>query len=330
MWCVSREFREALQLGWHGWSVIGESVCGKAHWEAACAIWRRGGGSNSSPETASAFARRVICPWLVPAAQPLELFPAEVVKHLPSVMPGYSPATRAWRIQYEDNDEDDSAVLLLVDSQTINTRERGYVHWFDSFSCWSDPGRETFRMRHSIPARPPSAAASVSPLSPPVEMTARWAGGGAAGDPSFIATFLRQRRFSVTVPRRLYYGQREMDVGDYYATEQGVPVDVFYVGSGSTSDCWHLHDGVIIASLRAVFPHHHHQQEADAFEAGGFGFLCARSGRLLHFMPLIEERCASSNLVVSRPGELWVLDKWADRLLYYGFSFSSATPSAEA
>ena len=119
-------------------------------------------------------------------------------------------------------------------------------------------------------------------------------------------------------------------MGDYYATEQGVPVDVFYVGSGSTSDCWHLHDGVIIASLRAVFPHHHHQQEADAFEAGGFGFLCARSGRLLHFMPLIEERCASSNLVVSRPGELWVLDKWADRLLYYGFSFSSATPSAEA
>jgi hypothetical protein len=43
-----------------------------------------------------------------------------------------------------------------------------------------------------------------------------------------------------------------------------------------------------------------------------------RTGKLLHFLPLTEEIGASDLLWVARPGEMWVLEKWANRVLYFG------------
>jgi hypothetical protein len=75
--------------------------------------------------------------------------------------------------------------------------------------------------------------------------------------------------------------------------------------------CWHLHAGVIAASFGNI-----------GADVGGVCFFDARTRRWLHYLPMREEIDASADVVITRPGEMWVLEKWADpsRLQYYGYS----------
>ena len=324
LWCVCKEFRRTLMDSWHSWDLVGRSVCGEAHWNEARRVWDAFIRQRSEP--ASCFARRVMCPWLAPP-QLLELFPADVAKHLPTRAPGYSPLTKVWRIRLEE-DVCGGGVgdLLSVDSQTVNSCRRGLHWWFETAGGEDDQndinGGARFGLHYCIPARPLVAA------SPPSLSTTCTA----AVDPLFVA-FLRRQRYVVKLPRRLYRGYREMDAGEFFGVEEA-EVTIRYRGlslsttpytrSSDSQGCWRMHDGVVAAyfgvqSFSRSGTFGNTPDSVCSLDGGGLCFFDARSGRLLHFMPLVEENGVGvERICVCRPGEMWVLEKWADRLVYYG------------
>lgn len=77
-----------------------------------------------------------------------------------------------------------------------------------------------------------------------------------------------------------------------------------------TDSCWPLHAGVIVAAFAD-----------EASDMGGLGFFGTHTRRLLHFMLLPGEINASPSIMMSLPGEMWVLERWAEpdsRLMHYG------------
>ena len=72
---------------------------------------------------------------------------------------------------------------------------------------------------------------------------------------------------------------------------------------------WSLHAGVVVAAFVDVYN-----------DTGGLCFFSTRSRRLIHFIHVPGENHVSDRIMTSRPGEMWVLETWADpsRVLYYG------------
>ena len=74
--------------------------------------------------------------------------------------------------------------------------------------------------------------------------------------------------------------------------------------------CWNIHAGVAAAAF------------SDAHtDTGCIGLFATRAPhRLLHFIPTPGDTTPSAEVLISRPAELWVLERWAEpesRLLYY-------------
>jgi hypothetical protein len=87
-----------------------------------------------------------------------------------------------------------------------------------------------------------------------------------------------------------------------------------YIGPPTIHDpltCWEIHAGVAAAAFCDTYN-----------DAGCIGFFTATAPhRLVHFIPTPGETNPSAEIVISRPAELWVLERWAEpqsRLLYYG------------
>ena len=75
--------------------------------------------------------------------------------------------------------------------------------------------------------------------------------------------------------------------------------------------CWHIHAGVAAIACEDLHD-----------DAGCVAFSTTQAPyRLLHAVHLPGETSPSAGIVISRPAELWVLERWAEpqsRLLYYG------------
>jgi hypothetical protein len=303
MWCVCCGFRAALMDSWHSWTMVGRRVCGDEWWDGALPS-----SSLLKNENASQFARRVICPWLM-TPRFMDVFPPSIWSKLAvQDEPGEQPRSRAWRIQMNDDE-----ATLIVDSQT-STPMRAFL--FRDVDLRSNNDR--FRVTFTIPAR--SAADDGSVYGGPGEFSKQHDSSSSRSkkvDQAFVE-HLRTCKPELTLTRRMY----RRDTTTIF-TEQDIKTVLNFwfhdrheiiMSDISSRSCWYLHAGVVVASFscsRLATPIH-------VGGAGGLGFLSVRTGKLLHFLPLTEEIGASDLLWVARPGEMWVLEKWANRVLYFG------------
>ena len=299
MWCVCGGFRALLMESWHSWDMVGRRTCGKEWWDGA--IVSLGVAAAEAP---SQFARRVICPWLL-TPRFIDVFPPSIRPKLmmqndTTTPTDYPSRSRAWRVRMNGDEKS-----LLIDSHT-STPTRGF--WFED-----DGGDDHLRLTYSIPAR--SGGDNIAQVEPRQKSKNHQ---HQKVDPEFVQ-HLKTCKPELILTRRLYHDERVRGSSCCF-TEQDINTVLHFLFHGhyATPDHslyrWHLHAGVIVASFscsRLTTP-------MDVGDAGGLGFLSARTGKLLHFLPLTEEVGGSDRLWVARPGEMWVLEKWANRVLYFG------------
>ena len=80
--------------------------------------------------------------------------------------------------------------------------------------------------------------------------------------------------------------------------------------NGLANGSWYVHASVIAAVYHSK-----------PYDKGGVCFFHAHTRRLLHFMSIVDDSDVSmENVVIIRPGEMWVLERWADpsTVRYYG------------
>ena len=281
------------------WFTIGERICGSNYWRDGYQRWMAvplESSSSSFPtrskplESASAFTRRMLCPWLQPP-QLLDLFPAEVSTAVDSKQ------TCVWRItlvsnsaqkdeeqeEYAEENRGESRTYLSVDAQSL-TAESGFGYWF------GDDSGGNINTRYCIPAHPfdeskyASQTTATTTTPRPAQQTV---------DPA-MQLLVDQTVFTANADDESPLVHSSMRSGEGHA------------------NCWHLHAGVVAG--RYADPH---------ADSAGLGFFSVRTRkRHPHFLRIREEMdYPSDEIVQARPGELWLLERWHEprsRVLYYG------------